>query len=122
MKRALILAGKLAGNVLTCFAVSAVVFSIFGYDWHTVIQNTITLSIIFSLMIIYHNQKSQQKHKDRALILAAKLFGMLLICFAVYALVDLFFKVGWRSVIINTLVLTIACWGVIIYYHVKKRD
>lgn len=121
MKRALTLTEKLAGNVLTCFAVNAVVFSIFGYDWHTVIQNTITLATIFSLMIIYHDQKSQQKHKNPALILAGKLFGMLLICFAVYALVDLFFKEGWCSVITDTLVLTFACWAVIIYQHLKKR-
>lgn len=58
---------------------------------------------------------------ERALILAGKLFGMLLICFAVNILIDLFLKDGWHTVIKDTFVQAIVFWAVIIYQHLKKR-
>lgn len=65
--------------------------------------------------------RSTMKKLNSYLLLAAKLFGMLLICFAVNILIDLFLKDGWHTVIKDTLVQAIIFWAVIIYQHLKKR-
>lgn len=65
--------------------------------------------------------RSTMKKLNSYLLLAAKLFGMLFICFAVNILIDLFLKDGWHTVIKDTLVQAIIFWAVIIYQHLKKR-
>lgn len=65
--------------------------------------------------------RSTMKKLNSYLLLAGKLFGMLLICFAVNVVIDLFIKDGWHTVIKDTLVQAIIFWAVIIYQHLKKR-